>query len=921
MAEEVYYSKYKGDEVDALLDKVKEGRDVQVDSSLSTTSVNPVQNKVITDALNDKQDSIADLGTIRSNASKGATAVQPNDLSKVATSGSYSDLSNTPDIPSEITESTVSGWGFTKNVGTYVKPNDGIPKEDLSNAVQESLDKADTALQTHQDISHLATKGELKDKQESLVSGVNIKTINGESVLGEGNIEIKGGGESYDDSELRGLIEGKQDKLEDNVNIKTINGTSLLGSGNIVISGEGGESYDDTELRNMIANKVDKIEGKGLSTEDYTTEEKEKLMSLENYDDSGLKDDISKKQDKLVSGESIKTVNGESILGSGDITIPSESYDDTELRNLIANKADKRGEYLDMSVGLAEDLGNRPFYDEAEFSFRASAGEASVKDGLATIAKLKGNSVVWNQLAHSFDENHWRNNNANYHDLSFDNGVAIATAKDVEIPYNYSWSIASRGEIHAFYANHKYLIVLDYYESVALGNGLLLYMAGEMVGLNYAHTNDWQTLSRFYTPSTDSTSTYLLYYPVITPNTNYNGEVWKMRKFRITDLTQMFGAGNEPSTIEEFNARKPIVEDEYAYNEGEVIHMTAEGIKSVGDNAWDEEWELGKLNNTTGEPQADNTVIRSKNYTRVIPNETYFFYGHYGWGTCFYDADKNYITTLYVNTKALQIPSNAMYLKFNFPTDYGTTYKGDYMITLVHSGWKQDTDAGYQPYWEDRLIFDQRIKDEFPNGMSKWDMVYNKNGKGYIVKGTGVVDMGELAWGNAVNAGWGTGFSALIAGGKNDNSKPCAITSRYNGVDAHSLYSSNKSTDCIIAIEDGTTIRIHDNAYTDAATFKAAMAGVPLYYELAEPTIIEYDEPFNLDYRVADFGTEQAIAETNSAPISAKIEYGFGANDTIRTNKLAISALKKELRDSYATTQSVREAIEEAITTTLNTEV
>lgn len=36
----------------------------------------------------------------------------------VATSGSYNDLSNKPTIPAAVTESTVSGWGFTKNKGT-----------------------------------------------------------------------------------------------------------------------------------------------------------------------------------------------------------------------------------------------------------------------------------------------------------------------------------------------------------------------------------------------------------------------------------------------------------------------------------------------------------------------------------------------------------------------------------------------------------------------------------------------------------------------------------------------------------------------------------------------------------------------------------------------------------------------------------
>lgn len=47
-----------------------------------------------------------------------------------------------------VTEGTVSGWGFTKNTGTYSKPTGGIPKTDLASAVQTSLGKADSALQT-----------------------------------------------------------------------------------------------------------------------------------------------------------------------------------------------------------------------------------------------------------------------------------------------------------------------------------------------------------------------------------------------------------------------------------------------------------------------------------------------------------------------------------------------------------------------------------------------------------------------------------------------------------------------------------------------------------------------------------------------------------------------------------------------------
>lgn len=97
---------------------------------------------------NGKQDVISDLSTIRSGASAGATAYQKpssgipasdiasgvipdisgkantTDLATVATSGSYNDLSDTPTIPAEVTESTISGWGFTKNTGTLTSETD-----------------------------------------------------------------------------------------------------------------------------------------------------------------------------------------------------------------------------------------------------------------------------------------------------------------------------------------------------------------------------------------------------------------------------------------------------------------------------------------------------------------------------------------------------------------------------------------------------------------------------------------------------------------------------------------------------------------------------------------------------------------------------------------------------------------------------
>lgn len=54
---------------------------------------------------------------------------------------------------------------------------------------------------------------------------------------------------------------------------------------------------DISQIKQQIAdleqNKEDKVEGKGLSTEDYTTREKNKLASLQNYNDDEVRELIS----------------------------------------------------------------------------------------------------------------------------------------------------------------------------------------------------------------------------------------------------------------------------------------------------------------------------------------------------------------------------------------------------------------------------------------------------------------------------------------------------------------------------------------------------------------------------------------------------------------------------------------------------
>ncbi len=104
-----------------------------------------------TDALlAGKQNTISDLSTIRSGASAGATAVQP-----AAMNAALNAKQDTINDLATIRSNAAAG------ATAYQKPSTGIPKTDLAPAVQTSLGKADTALQTHQSLANYYTKSQV----------------------------------------------------------------------------------------------------------------------------------------------------------------------------------------------------------------------------------------------------------------------------------------------------------------------------------------------------------------------------------------------------------------------------------------------------------------------------------------------------------------------------------------------------------------------------------------------------------------------------------------------------------------------------------------------------------------------------------------------------------------------------------------
>lgn len=114
---------------------------------------------------------------------------------------------------------------------------------------------------------------------------------------------------------LQTTLDNKQASLVSGTNIKTINGETLLGSGDIVISGGGG-SGDVVGPASSVDSNIAVFDG---TTGKLLKDGGAAVSSL------ATTSQLSTKQDTLVSGTNIKTINGSSILGSGDLTVSGGS--------------------------------------------------------------------------------------------------------------------------------------------------------------------------------------------------------------------------------------------------------------------------------------------------------------------------------------------------------------------------------------------------------------------------------------------------------------------------------------------------------------------------------------------------------------------------------------------------------------------
>lgn len=513
-------------------------------------------------ALDDKQDVISDLSDIRSGASAGATALQPND--------NISELQNDVGYITGITSSDVTtalGYtpydnsnpqGYTSNVGTVISVNNTSPDNNgnvtllipaaqvnsdwnANGGVAEILNKPtlgtmaaenasdyytseetnttiatatnDMATQTWvgEQLDNYTTTSDLQAGYVAKESGKGLSTndysnSDKEKVDSLGTMSTESASDYstkavadtlYADKSLEQTVEthisntdihvtaadksnwnAKQEALTAGTNIQIQNGvisatdtTYTAGSGiditNGVISNTQtsaewgnitGTLNDQTDLKNLLDTKVDKSTLATVATSgDYDDLVNKPVNVSEFTNDANYvtESQLETKQDILVSGTNIKTVNNQSLLGSGNIEIEGGSSTAEEIIN--ANEATGATSPLKVWQGTEQEYNQYELTTWKNWKTDTNvskSGETTLPYAIIPFIQKLGNKFAFSkhasnaiQVYYSDDAINWNstivlsNTTQSYSQLTYNNNVYYCfLATDSSTIHRYSSS-------------------------------------------------------------------------------------------------------------------------------------------------------------------------------------------------------------------------------------------------------------------------------------------------------------------------------------------------------------------------------------------------------------------------------------------------------------------------------------------------
>lgn len=491
----------------------------------------------------------------------------------------------------------------------------------------------------------------------------------------------------------------------------------------------------------------------------------------------------------------------------------------------VNGKANVDGNYPTMTVGLANNLvATNGLTTTNSFIMELTGGDqaSAVSTGNMNLV-LRGNSVVVNQLSQTVNKTEQTTNGITW---KIADHVMTATGTATASIFN-GWEVIS------LIAGHKYFIN---------GTNTMLYMSGQ----NLYHDGDCGIVT-------------------CSVSGNYDYQ-WNIRsgevanyKFRllVIDLTQWFNGDIPQDILDNPSNFARYYQGDLPYDTGHIENAQSTSLISRGINQWDEEWEEGQYNTTTGEKAVNTNAMRSKNRIECSPNTTYCFTwlsgARYAEQILFYDKDGNYISGENKSFDTLPAtfmpPVNARFMTFfcgnintynhdicinvSNPDIDGNYYKFEANETLLGNDDLRSVGSVYDSKAPNGLIT-RRIGSYTFTGNENWQ--YNSNGLRWICE-IPISTTSPLALSNKLN------FITNV----NTSVNKSISTYESKGWYFYGSGSTNYLQYC-----DFTN---YGSTNSPASLFTV---GTKIYYELAEYTT-EQGTPFSENIKVVKGGTLEFI--------------------------------------------------------------
>ena len=552
------------------------------------------------------------------------------------------------------------------------------------------------------------------------------------------------------------------------------------------------------------------------------------------------------------------------------VTVGGTTYDVQDYRGDQLALTD--GYYQNMTVGDAEQLVSTVgVEDKVPYNFRTSGGSADIGD--REVDSLVGGTVAWNQLIAN-------PTSVSLATVAFANGSQIISGHKYLFDYECGITDTTLSTI-------IFLYVKQNGESLVTGASIISLDSGK-------RTCIWNATCNAIADGNANSDNGVWIYNSRIANTT-------PKSFNVYDLTQMFGSTIadyiytlETSTpgagVAWFKSLFP--KPYYAYNAGTLMSVCTNAHRMTGFNQWDEEWEVGGIDATTGANTNNNTIFRTKNFIRIIPGAQYYMYGEATdvIGLRFYDASKNYIGSSAANTKQLissYFPSNIGYLRFIDASR--NTYNNPICINLH---WDGERDGEYEAY----ELHNYPLDDVELRGIPKLDVdnklyydgdVYESDGtvtrKYFKFTFTGVAD--DIVAGVSVNSNEthkALNFYVKSAyahtTGLNNSVQLNAISNKFpNNKFDNVQYAS---VDNVFAVQANWNVgfALIISGCDTLEEYQTYLANNPLtiVYELATPTT-ESADSYQSPQVVNDWGTEEyvdALATAATSPRDVAVPVG-----------------------------------------------